>query len=219
MRIGLVADIHNDADLLSEAVAALDARGVDLLITLGDTCDVFLPDGGIVEVAALLQERGAVGVWGNHDFVLCRNVDERYLTRYAGTSILDFMAGMLPTLVVGDCHFSHLEPLGDPHDVAHLWSLHEKSFDLMELAARSFAAVDQRLLFIGHYHRWWAATPEGRLAWAGDRPLELASNQRYFVVVGPVTGGSCGWLDTDAGVLLPLRIRDSQRQVVVSGSV
>jgi predicted phosphodiesterase len=211
MRIGLVTDIHNDADALSGALAALNARGIDLLVTLGDTCDVFLPDDGIALVATMLQEQNAVGVWGNHDFVLCRNVDDRYLTRYAGSPVLDFMAGMMPTLVVGDCHFSHLEPLGDPHDVAHLWSLRDKPFDLMELAAPSFAAVDHRLLFIGHYHRWWAATPQGSLDWAGDRPLELDSNQRYFVVVGPVLGGWCGWLDTDAGVLLPLRIGDIQR--------
>jgi hypothetical protein len=152
-----------------------------------------------------VQAQGAVGVWGNHDFVLCRNIDERFRTRYAGSPVLDFMAGMLPTLVVGDCHFSHLEPLGDFHDIAHLWSLHDKSFDLMELAAQSFAAVDHRLLFIGHYHRWWAGTPEGSLDWAGERPLALDSSQRYFVVVGPVAGGWCGWLDTDAGVLLPIR--------------
>ncbi len=102
--------------------------------------------------------------------------------------------------------FSHLEPLGDPHDAAHLWSLKDHPFDFMELASRSFAAVDHRLLFIGHYHRWWASSSEGNLDWAVDRPLEFAANQRYFVVVGPVLGGWCGWLDTVAGVLLPLRI-------------
>jgi hypothetical protein len=116
------------------------------------------------------------------------------------------MAGMLPTLVVGDCHFSHLEPLGDPHDVAHLWSLNDKPAGFTEMAALSFGAVDQRLLFIGHYHRWWAATPAGNLHWGGDRPLELVNNQRYFVIVNAVLDGWCGWLDTDAGVLLPLRI-------------
>jgi predicted phosphodiesterase len=210
MRIGLVADIHNDSDSLSRAIATLNARGVDLFVTLGDSCDVFLADDGIVEVTTMLQELGAVGVWGNHDFVLCRNVDGRYVTRYAGTPVLDFMAGISPTLVVGECHFSHLEPLGDPHDVAHLWSLKDESFDLMELAARSFEAIEHRLLFIGHYHRWWAATPEGSLDWTGDRPLELATDRRYFVVVGPVFGGWCGWIDTDAGVLLPLRITDTE---------
>jgi predicted phosphodiesterase len=215
MRIGLVADIHNDADSLSRALAALNARGVDLLITLGDTCDVFLPDDGIVDVATILQQHHVIGVWGNHDFVLCRNVDDRYLTRFAGTPVLSYMAGMLPTLVVGDCHFSHLEPLGDPHDVAHLWSLNDKPFDLIELAVPSFAAVDQRLLFTGHYHRWWAATPDGILNWAGERPLELAMKQRYFVVVDAVLGGWCGWLDTDAGVLLPIRIGDIRQQAEV----
>jgi hypothetical protein len=126
MRIGLLADIHNDADSLARALAALDECGEDLLVTLGDTCDVFPPDDGIVEVATMLQEHHVIGVWGNHDFVLCRNVDDRYLSCYAGTPVLSYMAGMLPTLVVGD-------------------------FDA-------------------------------------------------------VLGGRCAWLDTDAGVLLPIRI-------------
>jgi len=206
MRIGLVTDIHNDADSLARALTALNARGVDLMVSLGDTCDVFLPDGGIVQVATMLQQQHALGVWGNHDFVLSRNVDSRYLSRYAGTPILDFMAGMLPTLVVGDCHFSHLEPLGDPHDVAHLWSLHDKPVDFVDMAAQSLAAVDHRLLFIGHYHRWWAGSSAGSLKWAGDRPLKIAPNERYFVVVDAVLGGWCVWLDTDLGVLLPLHI-------------
>jgi predicted phosphodiesterase len=216
MRIGLVTDIHNDAALLSRALAALEARGIDLLVTLGDTCDVFLPDDGIVEVVAMLQQRRAVGVWGNHDFVLCRVVDDHYRVRYAGTPILDFMAGMLPALVVGDCHFSHLEPTGDPHDASHLWSMKVEPFDLMELAAPSFAAVDQRYLFIGHYHRWWAATRDGTLDWAGDRPLEFGLDQQYFVGVGPLLGGWCGWLDTDAGVLLPIRFSGSASRASVS---
>ncbi len=61
MRIGLVTDIHNEADLLSRALAALEARGIDLLVTIGDTCDVFMPEGGTVEVATLLQERAQSG--------------------------------------------------------------------------------------------------------------------------------------------------------------
>jgi predicted phosphodiesterase len=189
MRIGLVADIHNDAALLSLALAALETRGVDLFVTLGDTCDVFLPEDGIAEVAAMLQERHAVGVWGNHDFVLCRDVDQRYLTRFAGSPVLGFMAGMSPSLVVGDYHFSHLEPLGDPHDVAHLWSLKDKPFDFQELASLSFAAVDHCFLFIGHSHWWWAGTPERSLNWSGGRPLEFAPTERYFIVVNAVLGG------------------------------
>jgi predicted phosphodiesterase len=211
MRIGLVADIHNDAELLSRALAALEPRGVDLFVTLGDTCDIFLPDGGINEVAAMLQERHAVGVWGNHDFVLCREVDDHFRSRFARTPLLDFMAGMSPTLVVEDCHFSHLEPLGDPHDFEYLWSLKDKPSDFMELAALSFAAVGHRLIFVGHYHRWWAGTSRRRLNWAGDRPLELDPGERYFIVIDAVLAGWCAWLDTSAGILLPLRVGEARK--------
>jgi Icc-related predicted phosphoesterase len=62
MRIGLVTDIHNNADALSRALTALEARGIDLLVTLGDTCDVFFPEGGIVgggdDVAGAARSRG-----------------------------------------------------------------------------------------------------------------------------------------------------------------
>jgi hypothetical protein len=204
MKLGLVTDVHNDATALALALAALERLGVDLYVTLGDTCDPFGPGDGLVDVATLLHARRAVGVWGNHDFVLCRDVPARYVARYAGTPVLDFMAGMLPSLAVGDCHFSHRELLGDPHDAAYLWSLEDEPADLTELAVRSFAAVDQRLQFVGHYHRWWAATTAGSLDWSGDRPLEFDPRQRHFVVVAPVIGGWCGWLDTAAGVLLPV---------------
>jgi hypothetical protein len=216
VKIGLVTDIHNDAISLSHALDALEAMGVDLFVTLGDTCDVFSPGEGLAEVVRLLDEHRAVGVWGNHDFPLCRDVPDRYLARYAGTRVLEFMAGMLPALVVGDCHFSHREPLGDPHDVAYLWSLDDKPLDLWELASLSFPAVDQRLQFIGHYHRWWASTPAGRVDWSGDRPLKFTPGQRYFVVVAPVLAGWCGWLDTDAGMLLPVRVGDIRQPAEVT---
>ena len=157
----------------------------------------------------MLRERARrSGVWGNHDFVLCRNVDRSLPHPLRLRSpVLDFMAGRSPTLIVEDCrHFSHLEPLGDPHDVSHLWSLKDKPFDFMELASLSFAAVDHRLFFIGHYHRWWAGTSEEQPDWAGDQPW---SSQ-------PASGISSwwdrSWEDAAAGStrmrtpLLPLRI-------------
>jgi hypothetical protein len=211
MKIGLVTDIHNDAASLSLALAALDGLGVDLTVTLGDTCDTFGPGDGLAQVAAMLHERKAVGVWGNHDFVLCRDVSAKHVARYAGTGVLEFMSGMKPVLDVGECRFSHREPLGDPHDVEFLWSLETERLDLFKLASLSFAANDRRFQFIGHYHHWWAATAEGSLAWTGDRPLEFALDQRYFVVVAPVMGGWCGWLDTDAGVLVPVRVGSEKK--------
>ena len=118
--------------------------------------------------------------------------------------VLDVMARMRPRLVVGDCHFSHKEASVDPHDVAQLWNISDRSLDLMERAGLAFAASHSLWQFVGHYHRWWAATPEGPLGWSGSRPLQFEPGHRYFVVVAAVCDGWCGILDTERAQLEPL---------------
>jgi hypothetical protein len=204
VRLGLVTDIHNHAAELAAALAAFRDRGVDQVITIGDTCDAFGRGDGAAAVASLLDGCAAVGVWGNHDFTLCRDVSEAIRGRYPPV-VLDVMARMGPRLVVGDCHFSHKESSVDPHDVAQLWDVSDRPPDLMELARLAFAAVGSRWQFVGHYHRWWAATPAGPVGWAGGEPLPFVPGQRYFVVVAPVCEGWCGILDTGQGRLEPLR--------------
>ena len=41
MRLGLVTDVHNHAAELAAALAAFQDRGVDRVVTIGDTCDAF----------------------------------------------------------------------------------------------------------------------------------------------------------------------------------
>ena len=82
---------------------------MDLVVNLGDACDTFSPAGRAAETVALLREARAVGVWGNHDFGLCRDVSEK-LRQSAGSGVLEYMAAMRPQLVVEDCRFSHVEP-------------------------------------------------------------------------------------------------------------
>jgi hypothetical protein len=115
------------------------------------------------------------------------------------------MARMQPRLVVGDCHFSHKESSVDPHDVTQLWDIGDRPLNLMERAALAFVAVGSRWQFVGHYHRWWAATPAGPVGWSGGEPLQFEPGLRYFVVVAPICEGWCGILDTDHGRLEPLR--------------
>ena len=59
-------------------------------------------------------------------------------------------------------------------------------------------------MFVGHYHRWLAATAGGPVDWRGEGPLCLAGTGRYFVVVGAVFQGQCGVLDTGRRELTPL---------------
>lgn len=204
MRLGLVTDIHNHAAELARALELFRERGVEQVVTIGDTLDAFAGGGGAAEVAALLQECGAIGVWGNHDFTFCREVPERVRVRHP-QMVLDVMARMQPRLVIGDCHFSHKESSVDPHDVSQLWDLSEPRLDLIQRSQLAFAAVANQWQFVGHYHRWWAATPAGAVSWSGNDPLRFESAQRYFVVVAAVCDGWCGVLDTERCYLEPLR--------------
>jgi len=114
MRIGLVADTHDHVGPLARAAGLFRRRGVDLVVTLGDSCDAFTRHSRAAEVAELLRGAGAVGVWGNHDFGLCHRVKERTRARYPAAA-LDYLATLRPRLVVGECHFSHVEPPVDPY--------------------------------------------------------------------------------------------------------
>jgi hypothetical protein len=207
MRFGLVTDVHNHSAELSRALELFRDRGVGQVITIGDTCDAFGRGDGAAAVASLLAGCRAVGVWGNHDFTLCRDVPAAARERYPPI-VLDVMARMQPRLVVGDCHFSHKEASVDPYDVAQLWDISDRPLDLMERAGLAFAAVGSRWQFVGHYHRWWAATPVG---WSGTGPLRFESGVRYFVVAAAVCDGGCGILDTDQGLLEPLRCAPAER--------
>lgn len=206
MRLGLVTDVHNHAAELAAALALFRDREVDRVVTIGDTCDAFGRGTGAPAVAALLAECSAAGVWGNHDFTLCRDVPAPVRARYP-PEVLDVMTRMEPRLVVGDCHFSHKESSVDPHDIVQLWDIDDRPLDLMARARQAFAAVANRWQFVGHYHRWWAATPSGPVEWTGAGPLLFDPAERYFVVVAPVCEGWCGILDTASGRLEPLRCR------------
>lgn len=93
MRVGLVTDFHNHAAELTAALLVFRAHGVDQVVTIGDTCDVFSWCAGAGEVAALLAGCSAVGVWGNLDFTLGRKVPAPVRERYP-SAVLDVMSRM-----------------------------------------------------------------------------------------------------------------------------
>jgi hypothetical protein len=216
MRIGLVTDVHNHATELAAALATFRRHGVDQVVTIGDACDAFDSGDGAGDVTSLLDGCSAVGVWGNHDYTLCRDVPITVRDRYPPI-VFDVMARMQPRLVVAGCHFSHKESSVDPHDVAQLWDMGDRPLNLMERAGLAFAATEHRWQFVGHYHRWWAATPTGPVHWTGAGPLRFESGQRYFVVVAAVCDGWCGIVDTEEGQLQPLRCGPAEPQAAADG--
>jgi hypothetical protein len=100
------------------------------------------------------------------------------------------------------CLFSHGLPCWDATDPA-VYYLGEGP-ETPEGLASSFAASAQPVSFVGHFHRWLAATPEGRLSWDGRGPVLLQPGRRYLVVVAAVCDGRCALFDTASNELTSL---------------
>jgi predicted phosphodiesterase len=63
---GLVADVHGNREALGAVLAAMEQRGVKNLLCLGDIVGFNAdPD----ECVAMLRERGALSIAGNHDLI------------------------------------------------------------------------------------------------------------------------------------------------------
>jgi predicted phosphodiesterase len=198
MKLGILADIHEHTEQLANAIAVLHQHGADLFVALGD---VFETGRCIEETVRLLRQVGAVGVWGHHDIGLCLGPPEQARKRYSQT-VLDFMARLRPSMEIDGCLLTHVEPWLDPHKAENL-GYFDGPPDSPERLAKNFAAVPNRVLFIGHMHRWLLGTPKGVLPWQGDRPVSVDRPERYLVVVHAVWDGKCALFDTQTGDLTP----------------
>lgn len=203
MRIGILADIHEDVEALRQGLGLLRREGVGQLVVLGD---LFYAGRRIAETADLLIAAGAVGVWGNHDLGLCHEPEPQLLARYP-SRVFDFLKTLGSRLEVAGCLFSHGLPQWDATDPAAYY-LGDRPESAAGLAG-SFAASACRVTFVGHFHRWLTATPEGIIPWDGKEAVSLAPERRYLVVVAAVCDGWCAVYDTASGRLVPYRLADS----------
>jgi len=201
MRLGLLADVHEALTPLRHALRLFEQAQVKEIVFLGDLCCMHKH---LIETVRLLREAGVVGVWGNHDFGLCQEVNDR-IRRDFDPEILAFTTTLQPRLVRDDCLFTHVEPWLDPMDITQLWYF-EGLPDSPEKIARCFQAAPQRLLISGHNHCWFLATPSGPLAWHGERPIQLAPPERYMLILHALCRGHAAIYDTETGWLTPLRL-------------
>ncbi len=200
MRIGILTDIHEAADELRRALAVLRRHGADRLVHLGDLCGMCTD---LEETVRLLDEAGVDGVWGNHDFGLCGgNPTDEDRLRYS-ERLLAYMRRLRPRLEVEGCLLTHVEPWLDPEVIEDLWFF-DGPPESPERVARIFAAAPNRVMFVGHYHRWLLVTPEGMQPWSGDSPIVLGPGGRYLVAVDAVCKGKCALFDTVTNLFTPI---------------
>lgn len=202
MKLGLLADIHEYNDDLRMALDVFRQQRVDQVVVLGDVLEL---GDRIGETCRLLSDVGAIGVWGNHEFGLCYNPEEAVRRKYP-EPVLDFLTSFRATLEIEGCLFTHVEPWLDPYDIADLWN-----FDgwphTAERLAKSFAAVKNRVMFMGHIHKYFAATPAGLLDWQGEQALRLDTETRYLIGLAAVCDGKYAILHTSTNQLVPMSSR------------
>ncbi len=203
MLIGILSDIHEAVSPLNNALARFRQAGVEKVVTLGDAFETYRRGEAAGDVARILRDTGAVGVWGNHDYGLSHEVSDE-IRKEAEPDVLDFASRLESQLVVENCRFCHIEHWRDPTRIRHLWHIDEMS-DLLERVPRSFEAVSEAFLFMGHYHRWLIVGSDGTVTWEVDRPLVLKPADRYLVVMGAVVHGWCATFDSVTAQLTPIR--------------
>jgi predicted phosphodiesterase len=196
MKLGLLADIHEDVERLQVALRRFDKEDVDQVVVLGDVAEW---NQRLDETCQLLLDARAIGAWGNHDFGLCHMAAN---AQKHAEPVRQFMPTLKPRLELNGCLFSHAEPYLDATDVAELWHYNGPPETVKE-ARRSFAATSSRLLFVGHFHRWVAASVNAILAWQGTEPLHFEPGMRYLVSIGAVFHGASAILDLSDSVLYP----------------
>lgn len=200
MRIGVLADIHGHIENLQKAIARLSAEGVDKFVVLGD---LIVNTTNARETVALLQECGAVGVWGNHELGLCADLDEELRVAYT-PPVIEYFSTLHSQFECGDMLFSHTMPDQDATDPLTYYL--GPSPDDQEALKACFAAFPHRLMLVGHFHCWFAASDQGRLDWRGELPLPLDRERRYFFIVDAVMKGCAAIIDDELDQLTPVRL-------------
>jgi hypothetical protein len=112
------------------------------------------------------------------------------------------MGSLQPRMEIDDCLFTHVEPWLDPHKVEDLWYFNGPPDSPAKLA-RSFSAVPNRIVFLGHFHHWSLATPYGLTPWRGESLVSLDDSLRRLVVVHAICDGKCALFDTQSNDLIP----------------
>jgi diadenosine tetraphosphatase ApaH/serine/threonine PP2A family protein phosphatase len=150
MRVAVVSDIHSNLHALEAVLAAIDDDPPDELWCLGDLVG-YGPRPN--ECCALVAERAAVCLAGNHDLAVRGSID---LAEFGGDAAIAaaWTRGVLAP--EGQAILDRLEPLGSAHGVAlYHGSARDPIWEYVlsdEAAAATLAIADTPLVLVGHSH-------------------------------------------------------------------
>jgi predicted phosphodiesterase len=204
VRVAVLSDVHSNLRALEAVLAEIDAAGFDAIWFLGDLVG-YGPKPN--ECAALLQERAAICLAGNHDLVVLGKIE---IDAFAGEAaaaarwtqtVLDdtarsFLDTLQPQAVAPGVELFH----GSPRDPVWDYVLSDG------VAAIAFVLTEAPLLLVGHSHVALELSVghelRGEPAPAGTR-VELGGLRRLLNPgsVGQPRDGDAraAWLEVDFG--------------------
>lgn len=214
MRVALLSDIHADLDALDDALARIDALGVDRIVCAGDLVDYGAkPDDTVARLAA----RGIPSIRGNHDRWASAGAARSGWDPARGTA--DLLRALPSSLDLDEGGARVAIRHGTPSsDMRGIWPIHTAPADL----ARYLDEVRAEILVVGHTHipftvevvgRGWIVnpgallrSPAGRVA---SKPLLFDPDARRFVTgASGKGGGTFGLLDTETRAFSVIRASD-----------
>jgi predicted phosphodiesterase len=110
--IGLVADSHGNNSLLREAIGFLESMNAEMIVHLGDICDVQMPEVSD-EAVDMLKAHGVMAVVGNNEGSIIRGLPG-YLERVMRADTISYLRDLPYILKMGDFIFTHSTPFNWP---------------------------------------------------------------------------------------------------------
>jgi predicted phosphodiesterase len=189
MKYGVLGDIHANLSALRTVLERLDEAGVDTLLSVGDVVGYGAAPS---ECIALLRERGAVVVKGNHDAACVEELDERAFNPYARAAVVwtrTVLSREEKRWLKGLPMVATLEHCQVAHGTLHRPELFDYIFSLSD-ADPSLDEMTRPACFVGHSHipltvMRFADDP-GRTAYTCDASVDLSSTVRALINVGSV---------------------------------
>lgn len=187
---GVLGDIHGNREALEAALAALDARGAERLACVGDLVGYNAdPD----DCVAILRERGALAIAGNHDligtgrlgFERCSNKAMHSLKRTRRSisrATAEYLASLPSHLLLGE-HV--LLTHGGVRDVQQYMTNARHVIENVAYLREDFPSA--RICFFGHTHEQRVFEVVGDVV--RDIPpsvVDLSPHREYFVNPGSV---------------------------------
>lgn len=187
----MLSDIHANPGALAAVLRAADAAGAEEILCLGDVVGYYAePDA----CAALLRERGARGILGNHDLAVLGWKDPgdfgalaRQAVRWTRARLADetrrYLLSLPPHLLLPECLLIHGALHPRPNADLHLSTAARVRHSLRRLRDDGYGVP---IGFFGHTHRAAIHELRGDAVLTHEGSVELRPGSHYLINPGSV---------------------------------